>query len=121
MDNELYEAARDGNLAKVQELVSKGANIEKGRGEGLTLCIAVGMEHIEVVKLLLEKGVNVNTRGLPFEPALHKAAAHGQVSMIRLLLHNSANPNMVSAESGLTALYNAVVNGHVAAVELLLE
>lgn len=76
MDNGLYDAARDGGLAKVQELLRKGANIEKGKGKDPTSFVAVDMQHIEIIKMLLENGANINARGLQSEPALYKVTAH---------------------------------------------
>jgi ankyrin repeat protein len=45
--------------------------------------------------LLLEAGVDVNTRGgSSGEPPLHTAANWGQLDMISLLIANGADPNM---------------------------
>ena len=56
----LVDAARDGALAKVEELISSGAPVNARDAVGRTaLHYAAENGHIGTVKLLLEKGANV--------------------------------------------------------------
>ncbi|KAL9118170.1 MAG: hypothetical protein Q9187_005289 [Circinaria calcarea] len=114
LDDSLYDAARDGNLPKVQELLRIGANIERGRGEDSPLCIAASMGHIEVVELLLEKGANIKEGSSFHRTPLYRAAAHGHITMVELLLRSGA---VVRSET----FNSAVIKGNEAAVQLLLE
>jgi ankyrin repeat protein len=59
----LFEAAADGNKAKVKELVAKGANVNKKNMDGFTL-LHVAIEHgnNQMVEALLAGGVDVNMK-----------------------------------------------------------
>jgi ankyrin repeat protein len=71
---------------------------------------------IELVRSLLEQGVDPNAKGSP----LHLAAYQGNVGMAKLLLEHKADPNIASNENQ-TPLSWATVNGNTEIVKLLLE
>jgi len=74
-----------------------------------------------VVRLLLDKRVNVNaqTEDSRWTP-LHSAISKGHVDVVRLLLEKGANVN-AQKKVGLTALHSGVECGHIDVVRLLLE
>jgi ankyrin repeat protein len=75
------------------------------------------------VRLLLEKGADINMRGVynfSKRTALTLAAWHGHEAVVRLLLEKGADVNM-KGDLGVTALYCAATCAHVAVVRLLLE
>ena len=74
---------------------------------------------IEIVRMLLMRGVDANARQLGGWTALHAAAAQADEAMIRLLLGHGAFPQ-VAADDGTTASALASGKGHTAVVELLL-
>src|SRR5688572_23791761 len=58
---ELWDAARAGDLARVNAALAKGANIDAKTRYGVTaLMFAADKGHTEVVRLLLEKGADTN-------------------------------------------------------------
>ena len=62
-DGELLDAAADGDTRRVEELLNKGANIERYARDGWTaLTVAAREAHYETVKQLLKRGANVNTK-----------------------------------------------------------
>ena len=63
---------------------------------GLTaLMLAAMKDHTEVVKLLLEKGAEVNAKeSTDSATALMMAANNGHAEVVKLLLEKSANVNM---------------------------
>jgi ankyrin repeat protein len=75
---------------------------------------------VKRIKLLLEKGTNVNAKNEYQETALMLTAELGDAKMIKLLLDNGAEVN-AKDNSGYTALMFAAWQGHTEAVILLLE
>jgi hypothetical protein len=57
----LFEAARTGDRARVVQLLDGGADVNAATRYGVTaLGFAASMGHLEIVKLLVERGANVN-------------------------------------------------------------
>jgi len=118
LDYELVEAAGNGDAAAVLQLLQQGANIEAtGRFGDTPLLRAIQMEKVEMVRLLLEKGADANSRG---GVALAMAADQGNMEMVRLLLDKGANPEGKDGFGG-TALLKAVERGNIDVVKLLLD
>jgi ankyrin repeat protein len=79
--------------------------------------------HLEIVKLLLEHGADVNAKtkeGYGYT-ALHSAASNGHLEIVKLLLEHGADVNAKTKYGGYTALHSATMNGHLEIVKLLLE
>jgi ankyrin repeat protein len=79
--------------------------------------------HEDIVRLLIEKGADVNARVDAYEPALQVAAANGHENIVRLLLEKGA---YVNADAGCNelehiALQVAARRGHKDIVRLLIE
>jgi ankyrin repeat protein len=72
------------------------------------------------VRLLLEKGVNVNAQGGVYGNALQAASHNGHEAVVRLLLKKGANVNAQGGYYG-NALQAASSEGHEAVVRLMLE
>ena len=62
--------------------------------------------HPAIVRLLVERGAEVNTKGERGFTALHWAAMHGDVESVKYLLSKGANPNAKN-QYGLTAFEEA--------------
>ena len=78
------------------------------------MCMASRSGHFEIVKLLIDRGVDVADQD---SHALVEASYHGYLDIIRLLLNNGADAN---AQNG-RALIVASQLGHFDVVHLLLE
>lgn len=121
----LHEATKQGNLAKVQELLEAGVNVNaRDRWGNTPLYLAVRNGHTETTKLLLDNGAEVNARQCPrctmgYTP-LHLAARDGHILIAELLLDSGANVNARHRWGG-TPLYFAVERGHKEIAKLLLE
>ena len=76
---------------------------------------AAGSGHLAIVKLLVEKGADVNAKHFSGETALRMAAGEGHVEVVRLLLEKSAD---VTAEDN-AAIRAALEKSRVEVVKLL--
>ena len=75
---------------------------------------------IEIIRLLLAKGANVNAQGGKYGNALQAAVNRGKVQVIRLLLDEGADANAQGGEFG-NPLQTAAWRCKVRVVELLLD
>ena len=83
---------------------------------------AAGEGHETVVKLLLEKGANIESKDDKYGwTALSKAAGQGHKAVVKLLLDKGANIESKDDKDGRTPLSNAAGEGRKAVVKLLLE
>ena len=114
----LVEAAQTGDLARVNQLLDAGANLNAGNDVGYTpLHVAAKRGREAVVVLLLEAGANPNAQDGNGETPLHEAARVGSNANARLLLDAGADPN-ISNDNHETVLDVAAAT-HSATYELL--
>uniref|UniRef100_UPI0007E42B7F ankyrin repeat domain-containing protein n=1 Tax=Orientia tsutsugamushi TaxID=784 RepID=UPI0007E42B7F len=76
--------------------------------------------YIDVVKHLIDHGINVNTQNQWNNTALHFASHSGNTDMVKLLLNNNANPNLQDV-NGNTSLHFATAHRHIDIIRLLLN
>ncbi|MEN6426655.1 MAG: ankyrin repeat domain-containing protein [Phycisphaerales bacterium] len=126
----LHDAAVAGDLVGVQRLLSDGVDVNSRDREGYTaLHHAARQAHQELVKLLIEKGAEVNVvAGAGGETPLHAAVVCvyrdpvvkvGEKSVVRLLAAAGADLNAADAD-GATPLHRATSLGNARAVKHLL-
>jgi ankyrin repeat protein len=84
------------------------------------LIIAASYGHVEVVRLFLEGGADVQRGNIYNWNALHEAAYKGHLEVCRLLLSWGANVNSVWKEKK-TVLHEAAWYGQLSVVKLLVE
>jgi hypothetical protein len=87
---------------------------------GGDLQAASAQGQIEVVKLLLRNGADVNAQGGDYPNALQAASAAGHDNIVRILLDNDADVNIEGGEHG-NALQAASAGGHDKIVQMLLD
>ena len=85
--------------------------------------MACGNGHLEVVRLLLEKGADINSRNLFGETSLDIACYKGHLEIVRLLLERGADMGAQKAKQTphQTSLHFACSASHFDVVQLLLE
>jgi hypothetical protein len=117
LNDQLIQAARDGDTAAVRQLLDKGANIEAKDKDGETaLIVAAWWATTDVVRLLLAKGANIEAKNT----ALIVAAVMGKTEVVKLLLARGANIEGKD-NYGQTALNLAIEAGNTEVVNLLRE
>jgi len=83
--------------------------------------LAANRGRAEIVKLLLDRGAQVDAkRSTDGATALCQASMLGHAEVVRLLLEKGANPNAKNSD-GRSALWQASILGHTEVVKLLLE
>jgi ankyrin repeat protein len=114
----LVDAAMDGDLARVRELLALGTNPDRAVAQASAIAYAARRGHAQVVTLLLESGADIEG-GNGLSP-LACAAFKGQDEMVRLLVERGADIEGDTGGPG-TALFQAASQGHLSTVRLLLE
>ena len=83
----LAEAARDGSLEVVRDLLDVGTDPDSEDGESRTgLILASGGGHIEVVDELLDRGANPEAKDRDGYTGLMLAASRGHIEVVRKLV-----------------------------------
>ncbi|HEX5790338.1 MAG TPA: ankyrin repeat domain-containing protein [Luteolibacter sp.] len=121
-DPPITKAAAQGDAARVQELIRKGADVNAMSVEGATgLMYAAAHGHPEVARLLLAANadVHLSSRNKDSWTALMAAVSGGRAEIVRMLLEKGADPNATQARAQ-TPLMNAAAKGHGDIVDLLL-
>jgi ankyrin repeat protein len=126
---DIWTAAHMGDLNRVRELLDQDPTLVNRvsdyygyyLGSGSPLRNAAAKGHVEIVKLLLERGADPNLpeEGIaPHGHALYAAVYNGHYEIARLLLENGAFPNP-EVESSADALSIALRRSDEKMVELL--
>ena len=105
----------------IAKLIRSLEGTEAIHNEKKPLHIATKYGYTEFVKLLLEKGLNVNMKDQHRRTPLHLAAAAGNTEIVTLLLaHNGVDVDATD-DCSRTPLHNAAIYGHTEVVQLLLK
>ncbi len=126
----IHEAARAGDVAKVRQLIDAGADFRaRDEQQQSPMDIAAYNGRIEIVVLLLAKGVDVNAPDMPKGPynlnvPLSLAAQAGQIDVIKLLIRKNGDTGKPDKKE-LNALLRLAVQqyggGHENLVKWLIE
>jgi hypothetical protein len=119
----LAQAVADGRAENVNSLLRSGANPDGGGTEnGTPLLLATYFGHLDVAKVLLRRGANVNARSSAVfgRTPLIQAAERGHTAMVALLLDAGARIDAADDDGG-AALHRAAEEGRAEVVNLLLS
>ena len=115
LNEELWNAARAGDAARVAAALDKGADVNSGnRYKAGALFFAADRGHVEVIKLLLDRGANINVQDTFYKMRpIVMALMNGHADAVKLFLERgSSGANevlMSSVQSKNTALATAAL------------
>ena len=126
LNNDLLNRVVFGSHRSVRELLEKGVDVNYQReNDGWTALIRASYFsysnnfRIDIIRLLIEYGANVNLQDKDGYTALVFASYNGHTEAVKLLLANGADPDLQD-NNRRTALMYASHNGHIEIVKLLL-
>lgn len=111
--DDLYSAAREGDVEEVRKLLEKGADVgyTAGPQRWTALHLAAHSGHAEIAQLLIDGGADLAAQESKGWTALHLAAYQGHATVVETLLSAKA-PVHVTTAKGFTALDLANSAGH---------
>ncbi|XP_043469121.1 poly [ADP-ribose] polymerase tankyrase isoform X1 [Leptopilina heterotoma] len=117
----LLDAAKKGNLARVQRLVTPdNINCRDAQGRNSTpLHLAAGYNNLDVAEFLLERGADVNAQDKGGLIPLHNASSYGHLDIAALLIKYNTVVNATD-KWGFTPLHEAAQKGRTQLCALLL-
>jgi len=115
----LHDAAKRGDLQRVQEFLKDGKDVNSKDFKGVTpLGYAVGHDQLSVVKVLIDAKASLDEVDSAGNSAVHFAAGYGRVKVLEHLLARKANASKVN-QAGLTPLGAAQQNNQAQASAIL--
>ena len=106
------DAASAGNIEKIRSFIQEGVNVDETRpGKKTALWHAAVCFNPEVIKLLVDKGANVNyiSKGTSiFSFVVNNACLYSKTDIVNLMLKHGANPNLGDSDVGSTPLMEVV-------------
>ncbi|XP_078382491.1 uncharacterized protein LOC144665187 isoform X1 [Oculina patagonica] len=118
--NSLHDAAEDGDVTKIESLLSRGFSVDCRDGRGITpLMVAAARGKLQAVEYLLAKGANPSLEDNNGWNSLHYASYSGNPDIIELMLSHVPSIDSIT-NRGVTALMLAAANDKLQAVEYLL-
>jgi len=119
----LCEAAYNGDVERVKQLIEEGADVNARGIKGKTpLLRAASVGHLDVVKVLLENGADVDVGGGKYTPLFHPIWDDNiDIEMVRTLIASGADVNAHPKEENTTPLFYAVYYGRPHVARILIE
>ena len=101
-------------------------NIKYGRQNLGLLHGAAQSDSVDLIELLIDKGIGVNVKNWTGQTPLHSACRSGNREVVKFLIDKGADVNAKTEGqnqrlAGRTPLYNAVMSGNKEIVELLIS
>ena len=118
----LLDASEEGRTEEASGLLDQGAEIET-RDEAsqcTSLHLSAWRGHVGTMKMLLDRGANIEAKAIHNCTPLHLSALRGQVHAVRLLLDRGANIEAKNVGQ-VTPLHVACAKGHMEVITLLVD
>jgi len=113
MGQRVIEAVRQGGVKALEDLLAKGLDLKKDDVGEQTLAYAASNGYMDVVRLLLDRGVDPNNSGRFCQEGsvVVEATGRGYTDIVRMLLEKGAQAD-ARDKSGRSALRLATERGH---------
>ena len=110
----LHYASEVGDLARVQFLLDRGADLNARTLDDATplMLAACCSASAHVLGALLARGADANASDHLGNASIYFASAFGNIEAVRILLNSGANVDIANGD-GETALFRAVYRGHI--------
>lgn len=100
-------------LPVIELLLRRDAEVKtQSNNGGTALHFATSKNNLDVVRKLLDSGASARVKDKRGQLALHRAAAVGNTPITRLLLGQGKSPINTTDMDGMTALHQAISEGH---------
>lgn len=123
MEN-LIKAIKDGNTQSVKQSISKKLKVNSSdnssRYETTPLLYAISNGNLEIIKLLVDSGADVNKADITGLTPLMMASSTGKIDVVSYLIKKGTKVKAVD-NKGYTSLSYAIVNDNIEGVDLLLK
>ncbi len=121
-EEQLREAAYEGDWTKVKELLEQDINEDAVDADGQTaLMFAAFNGHSEILLDLLKSGAVVDQRDLMGRTALLYGSTGPFPEAVKILLDKGADPNAVDSDEHFTPLMHAAAEGNLEVVKVLMS
>jgi ankyrin repeat protein len=111
------------NLNLVSDLIVLGANVDwrdEYNSNRTPLHVAAITGRLEIARMLIDAGANVNVQDDNGYAPLHVAAKYGNEEILRMLIDAGANVN-VQSNTGWTPLHDVAYEGNVEIARILID
>jgi len=121
VSKEIRSAIKQGNVEKVRELIGTNNELLNLMTPfGTWLHVAASHGKLEIVKYLINSGLDSNIKGGTFNAgAINRAASEGYVEIVKYLIDCGAELDV--SEPDRNPLFAAIYGGHKDIVELLID
>lgn len=121
-EDQLRQAAFEGDGTAVKELLQKGVNVNAADTEDRTALIFAAFNgHSDIMLELLKAGAEVNGRDVMGRTVLMYCATGPFPEAVAILLDKGADPNLVDSDEHFTALMHAAAEGNLEVVKVLMD
>ena len=116
----IHQAIFKGNIQKIETLLNEDT-IEATTKAGLTpLHMAIKKRDLKLVKLLIQKGADVDAQDKKGFSVLYYAVIQNQLKIAKILLDNDADPNLTN-NIGNAPIHNIAYNNRFLMLELFMN